>query len=470
MLKRGLIREYSSLLNFALRVIDWLAIVSSGVIAYYAYDGPNLGLWPMPTIYIYALVIAFLISTIVFPHFNLYQTWRGASLFYEARLVVFAWVVVMLSLTGFAMATKTGHYYSRMWTGIWFLGGLFTLMSLRLLLRLFVGWLRSRGYNHKKIVIVGCGELGEKVAQHLTAETWAGLDVMGVFCEGKASHLRVSGGSRHILGDLTDLVQFIQQHTIDQIWLAMPLKEEDRVKSLLYELRHCTANIRFVPDIFGFCLLNHSITEVAGLPIVNLSVTPMEGLNLWLKAAEDQILALIILVLMSPFMLLIAIGVKLSSSGPVFYRQVRVSWNGKPFVMLKFRTMCVDSEEGTGPVWAKPGASRATQFGALLRKTSLDELPQFINVLRGDMSIVGPRPERPVFVEQFKDEIPDYMKKHMVKAGITGWAQVNGWRGDTDLKKRIEHDLYYIENWSVWFDIKIILLSIFKGFVHQNAY
>jgi putative colanic acid biosynthesis UDP-glucose lipid carrier transferase len=212
------------------------------------------------------------------------------------------------------------------------------------------------------------------------------------------------------------------------------------------------------------------VTEFAGLPVVNVSVSPMEGPNWLIKRVEDAMFSLAILVLISPLLLAIAIGVKLSSPGPVFYRQERVGWNGRPFEMLKFRSMPVDTENETGPVWAKRGEHRATGFGAFLRRTSLDELPQFINVLRGEMSIVGPRPERPVFVEKFKDEIPDYMKKHLVKAGITGWAQINGWRGDTDLEKRIEYDLYYIENWSLWFDIKIILLTLIKGFVHKNAY
>jgi putative colanic acid biosynthesis UDP-glucose lipid carrier transferase len=167
---------------------------------------------------------------------------------------------------------------------------------------------------------------------------------------------------------------------------------------------------------------------------------------------------------------LISLGIKLTSIGPVLYRQDRVSWNGKIFPMYKFRSMPVNTEASSGAVWAKDGEVRATSFGAFLRRTSLDELPQFFNVLKGDMSIVGPRPERPVFVDQFKDEVPGYMKKHKVKAGITGWAQVNGWRGDTCIKTRVEHDLYYINTWSLWFDLKIIVLTLFKGFVHKNAY
>ena len=196
----------------------------------------------------------------------------------------------------------------------------------------------------------------------------------------------------------------------------------------------------------------------------------MDGVNRWVKAIEDKFLSAIILLLISPIMVIIALAVKISSPGPVLYRQERLSWNGRQFHMYKFRSMPIDAESQTGAVWASDGEKRATRVGAFLRRTSLDELPQFWNVLKGDMSIVGPRPERPVFVKRFKDEVPSYMQKHMVKAGITGWAQVNGWRGNTDLEKRIEHDLYYIDNWSLWLDLKIILMTLFKGFVHKNAY
>jgi len=207
-----------------------------------------------------------------------------------------------------------------------------------------------------------------------------------------------------------------------------------------------------------------------GIPIVDLNATPMVGMNRLLKAAFDRILSSIILIVVAPLMLFIAILVKFSSPGPVLFRQQRVGWNGRPFMMLKFRSMPVNVENVTGPVWAKSSDGRATKIGTILRRTSLDELPQFFNVLRGDMSIVGPRPERSVFVEKFKDEVPDYMKKHLVKAGITGWAQVNGWRGNTDLGKRIEYDMYYIEHWSLWFDIKIVFLTIVRGFINKNAY
>ncbi len=249
------------------------------------------------------------------------------------------------------------------------------------------------------------------------------------------------------------------------------MKDEDRVKDIMHDLRHNVVTVRYFPDMFGVGLLSHSAaTEILGLPAINVISSPMMGINRFVKAIEDRVLSFLILLIISPALLVIALLVKLSSSGPVFYRQERMGWNGGKFNMLKFRSMPVHAESETGAVWANKEDKRATKIGAFLRKTSLDELPQFINVLRGDMSIVGPRPERPVFVDQFKHEIANYMQKHLVKAGITGWAQVNGWRGDTSLEKRIEYDLYYIENWSLWFDLKIIGLTILKGFMHKNAY
>jgi putative colanic acid biosynthesis UDP-glucose lipid carrier transferase len=212
------------------------------------------------------------------------------------------------------------------------------------------------------------------------------------------------------------------------------------------------------------------MTEIAGLPVINLTDSPMHGIDALVKTIEDLLLATIFLVVTLPLMLAIAIGIKATSRGPAFYRQERVTWNGARFAMLKFRTMPVGAEAKSGPVWANSATPRATPFGAWLRRWSLDELPQFVNVLRGEMSIVGPRPERPEFVARFRQEIPGYMQKHLVKAGITGWAQVNDFRGDTDLAERIRYDLFYIENWSVWFDLRIIAMTIFHVIRSRNAY
>ncbi|HIP53599.1 MAG TPA: exopolysaccharide biosynthesis polyprenyl glycosylphosphotransferase, partial [Chromatiales bacterium] len=271
------------------------------------------------------------------------------------------------------------------------------------------------------------------------------------------------------LGTIKDLSKYVNENDIDQVWIAFPFKGEGRGKEVLDELRHSTVNIRYILDLNAFKDTEKTLTDFGGIPLLDIDVTPLEGMAAYIKLIEDKILSAFALTILSPIFLIIAIGVKLSSPGPVFYRQERISWNNKPFMMLKFRSMPVDSEKG-GVSWGGAKNKQPTSFGSFLRKTSLDELPQFINVLKGDMSIIGPRPERPVFVNQFKDEIPEYMKKHMVKAGITGWAQVNGLRGDTDLKKRIEYDLFYIRHWSLGFDIKIAFQTIFKGFINKNAY
>ena len=241
------------------------------------------------------------------------------------------------------------------------------------------------------------------------------------------------------------------------------------MRHLVDELRQTSVQVCFVPDIYSFHLLHHTITEVASMPILNLTDSPHTGIDSTLKAAEDYVLATVLLILTTPLWLLIAIGVKLSTPGSVLYRQERVTWNGQHFNMLKFRSMPAGVEDHSGPVWSVRGEPRATRFGAFLRRFSLDELPQLLNVLRGEMSLVGPRPERPEFVKQFRRDVSGYMQKHLVKAGITGWAQVNDLRGSSDLAKRIQYDLYYIENWSLWFDLRILALTLWHIFRSSNA-
>ena len=248
----------------------------------------------------------------------------------------------------------------------------------------------------------------------------------------------------------------------------MPLSREKEITAILNQLQFATQDVRLVPGLEGFRLINNSVAQIADMPVLNLQVSPMTGMNRFVKAVEDRVLALLMLAAVSPLMCIVALGIKLTSDGPIFYRQERVSRAGKPFLMYKFRSMPTNVEDG-GVKWGNASGKTQNRFGQFLRRTSLDELPQFINVLLGDMSIVGPRPERTQFVNQFKHDIDGYMQKHLVKAGITGWAQVNGWRGDTDLKKRIECDLHYINNWSVWMDLRIIGLTVIKGWFHENA-
>jgi len=465
---RGMLKEHASLLNVAFYVADWLMIAISAWLAYWIYLGDT----QMPGHYSVGILIALLLSAWLFPRFSIYQAWRGASILDEMRSVSLAWGSVLLALTAFAFTTKMGAQYSRGWLGIWALVGWFNLLVARLLLRTGLRWMRRHGFNQRHIVIVGSAGLGEEVAQRLGMSPWMGLNIVGYF-HGDEDGAEGMANVPHI-GGLDSVADFVIANGIEQVWIAMPLRDEDKVKWLLHELRHTTVDVRFVPDFFGLRLLNHSVMDVAGLPVMNLSVSPMSGTNVLVKDVEDRLLSLFILLVISPLMILIAIGVKLTSQGPVFYRQKRMGWNGEAFTMYKFRSMKIHEEKNGTITQAKRDDPRVTPFGAFLRRTSLDELPQFINVLQGRMSIVGPRPHALEHNEQYKELIDPYMLRHKVKPGITGWAQVSGWRGETDtlekMQKRVEYDLYYIEHWSLWFDIKIILMTLVKGFLHKNAY
>jgi Undecaprenyl-phosphate glucose phosphotransferase len=328
-------------------------------------------------------------------------------------------------------------------------------------------------------VIVRDGSFGAELAQGLEASPWSGLKIVAMFCvkpaasgEDQADY-RFPNGS-YDFEKLDQLASFVKAESIDQVWIALPLKEEDSIRAVLRELRHSTVDVRYVPDVSGLRLLNNSISEVAGFAVMNLSCTNIEGLNEFVKAAIDRILALVILLITGPLLLAIAVGVKLSSPGPVLFRQRRLGAGGEEIDVLKFRSMVVDADMPGSVKQATRGDTRVTRFGAFLRRTSLDELPQFFNVLCGEMSIVGPRPHAIEHNEHYKELVDKYMLRHKVKPGITGWAQINGYRGETDtldkMAKRVEYDLHYIENWSLLLDLKIMALTVVRGFSDRNAY
>jgi putative colanic acid biosynthesis UDP-glucose lipid carrier transferase len=278
-----------------------------------------------------------------------------------------------------------------------------------------------------------------------------------------------------VLGTTEDALDIIDAaesrgEQIDYVYIALPLTAAERIGELLSALSSRLAHVCLVPDLYQFDILNGRVTDVDGLPVIHVIDEAPLDFRRGIKRTVDIAFSAGFLLLASPVLILIAVAVKLSSPGPILYRQERMGLNGLRFDMLKFRSMPVNAEASSGAVWAKPGEQRATRVGAFLRKTSLDELPQFINVLKGDMSVVGPRPERPVFIESFRERVPRYMLRHKMKAGITGWAQVNGWRGDTSIERRIEHDIYYIRNWSLRLDLKIMLMTLRSGFVNENAY
>jgi putative colanic acid biosysnthesis UDP-glucose lipid carrier transferase len=464
--RRGiLLKEHASMIEVFFRACDPLLVALAGYLVFRIYLDSAI----LPDHYLYALTTTSLLVLVVFPGFRVYRAARGGSLWFEVQGLVTAWAVVAAILLVLFFGTKTGATFSRIWMGAWAVSSLLMLVTFRLALRLALRVVRARGFNQRHIVIVGAGPLGLEVSKRLRRAQWAGLNVLAFFDDDRELHGHTLDGIE-VRGSLDDVREYVEDKAVDQVWIALPLRAEQRVAQILNELVNTTVEVRYLPDIFGFQLFNHSLTEVAGLPVINLTESPLNGFSHLRKVVFDYVMASIILLGLLPIMLVIAIGIKLSSKGPVLFRQKRVTWNGATFEIIKFRTMPVNVEEKTGAVWATAGDDRAFPLGRFLRRFSLDELPQFINVLKGEMSIVGPRPERPELIEQFKHEIPGYMQKHLVKAGITGWAQINDLRGATDLTQRIEHDLYYIDNWSLWFDLRIMMITVWKMFSSKHAY
>jgi putative colanic acid biosynthesis UDP-glucose lipid carrier transferase len=470
---RGLLKEYASVWEGVLRMSDATAAALSGSAAAWLYVGPlhdHAG-------YLIGMIVAVLLVLVAFPAFGVYRTWRGGSIALELRSLTLAWAAVLAALAVLAFLTKRGTEFSRAWFLIWFSLGWATFTAERIVLRSALRMLRSHGYNTRRIAIVHMADFGIELARGIEAAPWTGLKVSAMFCvksrpcTGENGRL---GGSIKEFDGLGGLAEFVERESIDQVWVALPLKEEETIRQVLHLVRHSTVDVSYVPDMSGLRLLNSSLSEVAGFPVMSLTATRMEGVNELIKESVDKILAIVILVLISPLMLAIAAGVKASSPGPVFFRQRRLGAHGEEIDILKFRSMVVHTEEGGRVSQARRGDARVTPFGAFLRRTSLDELPQFFNVLSGNMSIVGPRPHAIEHNEHYKELVQKYMLRHKVKPGITGWAQVNGYRGETDtlekMAKRVEYDLHYIENWSLWLDLKIIALTVVRGFSDRNAY
>jgi Undecaprenyl-phosphate glucose phosphotransferase len=329
-------------------------------------------------------------------------------------------------------------------------------------------FLRRRGYNLRHVLIIGTPRQADGLAQKLHSYRQFGLRIAGIYLTQQTSPEMTRFEAKY-LDNTAELLRLVKSGDIDQVFVALPLEQAGKLNEIQQWLDDEPITLHFIPDLGELAKLRGRMEEFDGLPIISLQSSPLQGWNSILKRIMDLSIGGLALVVFSPLMLLIAAGIKLTSSGPVLYRQERMGLDGKRFGILKFRTMVRNAEHATGPVWATPNDPRVTSFGRILRATSLDELPQLINVLRGEMSLVGPRPERPVLIEYFRKSIPGYMLRHKVKAGMTGWAQVNGWRGNTSLESRIQHDLEYIGNWSLSRDVKILALTVFGGFRNKGV-
>jgi Undecaprenyl-phosphate glucose phosphotransferase len=327
----------------------------------------------------------------------------------------------------------------------------------------------TAGIGLKRILIAGSGELGRLIADKILEHRELGYQIVG-FVDDRAAGDHLGYRGLPLLGTLDDAAEIIGRDGVDHLYVALPPEQHVRMLELLDSTSREMVDVKVVPDLLQVIALRARLEDLDGVPVININDVPLQGFNSIVKRAIDMAISAAALACLSIPFGLVALLVKGTSRGAVFYRQERMGLDGKSFTIVKFRSMYDDAERQTGPVWAVAGDPRVTPLGKFLRRSNLDELPQLWNVLRGDMSIVGPRPERPHFVEQFKHRVPQYMLRHKVKAGLTGWAQVNGWRGNTPLEKRIEYDLYYIENWSVRLDLKIMWLTLVKGFFHKHAY
>lgn len=432
-------------------------------------------LYGMPWHATYNVVVVGVISLfLLFAFFyGLYHNGAGVAARREFGHLLLAWLTTILGLLLLAYGLKVSEEYSRRLFLTWF-----TLVPL--LLFLWRGWSRIilgaiRGSHTQKVAIVGAEDLGVNLARRLLGAPWIGLEPVGFYDDRAPTGTRpLAQEPVQVIGNLNTLVNHARAGQVTQIFITLPMSAQKRIKNLIVKLSNTTASVYLVPDILMLGLLNAKWASVGDLPVVSIVDTPLYGLHSWVKRLEDIILATLILLLIALPMIAIAIGVKLSTPGPIIFKQRRYGLGGEEIEVWKFRTMTVVEDGSTHLTQATRNDPRVTRFGTLLRRTSLDELPQFINVLRGGMSIVGPRPHALIHNEQYRKLIHGYMLRHKVKPGITGLAQVAGWRGETEvldkMEKRVQYDLTYIQNWSLWLDLKIILKTLLVGFSSKKAY
>ena len=428
--------------------------------------------------YLILLPMILIAWPVVFYFHGLYQARRGRSRVDELATVVLAILLATLLLSVFTAwyrpagaprpdGTFEPFTYSRGFLGLFATLNLFLVGSFRMMIRVALRRIRLSGRNLRRILVVGAGVLGQEIARKLVDHRHLGFQVAGLL-DDDPGKVESSFHGIPVLGNLDDIEAVIHDQNIDQVFIALPLEAHKKMMQVLEVVGRECLDVRLVPDILQYATLKATLEDLDGTPVINLSQVPMQGWKSLAKRMMDISIAAAGLAVLSPFLPIAAGLIWREDRGPIFYRQERMGLDGRPFMILKFRSMRVNAESSTGPIWAREDDPRRTRVGGFLRQWSLDELPQLWNVLKGEMSIIGPRPERPAFVQEFKHQIPQYMLRHRVKSGITGWAQVHGWRGNTSINQRIKYDIYYIENWSLRLDVKILWMTL-RGLRH-NAY
>ncbi len=452
-----------------LRLADLVVVGLSAALAYWLRHGHL----DAPFTYLVMTVIGVVIVANVLHAAKIYVFEMVLEFTAQVHKLSMALPMVFLILMALGYFTKTAEAFSRIWMVLWFVLSFGGLIVVRMLLLMLLHRWQKRGWLTRNLVIIGAGETGQRLVRHLVENADPGMRLLGLFDD---RHTRVPTeiAGYEVLGAVTDIVDFVRDHRVDEIIIAMPWTDRPRVIDCINKLRSVPSSVHLCPDTIGFHLPGRGVSYLAGVPLFQVWEPPLSGWSVVIKAVEDHLLSVLILFLIMPTLAVIALLVKLDSPGPVLFRQKRYGFNNNLITVYKFRSMVADPAYAAGARQATQNDPRVTRVGAFLRRHSLDELPQFFNVLKGEMSIVGPRPHAVPHTEQYAAVIDDYLARHKVKPGITGWAQVNGLRGETEsvekMEARVQYDLYYVDNWSLLFDLRIILLTLLVGFRSQSAY
>lgn len=468
-----MIKDNQKVFNRLHLVMDALIVVISYIMAwalhYKVFNsfGPEAGILSLEQ---YMKTLSLIVPAYILLYFycHVYTPRRTSSCFREVYNIICANTVGLIGVIAVLSIIKQNDYSRKMFFIFYVLNIFITAMS-RLILRKTLRSFRAKGYNLKHVLLVGYSRAAEEYVDRILGNAEWGYVVCGILDDFVPAGTFYRGVK--VLGRIDNLHELLPQNELDEIAIALSLKNYDRLEEIVSICEKYGVHTKFIPDYNSLFPSKPYTEDLMGLPVINIRHVPLTNTgNIIMKRLVDIVGSLIGIILTSPIMLISAIAVKLSSPGPVIFKQERVGLHSKSFKMYKFRSMEQQKPSEEQKAWTVKDDPRVTTVGRILRKTSIDELPQLFNILKGDMSLIGPRPERPLFVEKFKEEIPRYMVKHQVRPGLTGWAQVNGYRGDTSIRKRIEYDLYYIENWTMGFDIKIIIMTFFTGFINKNAY
>ncbi len=449
---------------FFRHLLDPFIIWGMLVLITWAYDEEFTGH------YLVLMIITFFISTHIYEQTAIYRNWRKGRLLAYIRDTLIGWGIIVTILMIIGFAAKFYDHYSKQVILTWLIATPLMLITSHLVARLSMANVRKKGKSRSS-VIIGANNTSLEFLRNITEQPFLLIDYHGFFDQRSDSRIKGNFGTR--LGKLSDALHYIQKHKIEMVFISLPMSSQPRIQNLIDTLPDTTTSAYFLPDIFLFDLMQARFDNIGSMPVISMYNTPFYGVNTIVKNSSDFLLALLLLILFLPLMLCIALAVKITSPGPIIFKQHRYGLNGEKITVYKFRSMTV-SDNGANILQAQKNDQRFTKIGSFLRRTSLDELPQFFNVLQGRMSIVGPRPHAVAHNELYRKLIKGYMLRHKAKPGITGWAQVNGWRGETEeldkMKRRIEHDLHYLQNWSLWLDLWIILRTVWVVLRGDNAH